>query len=229
MTTESRAGGIAALVQAVCYIFGFAMLASVMNPGDTSAWSAQDKLEFVLERAMLFQLWNVVIYVVFGVALVVLAAALHRLLASSRSLLLAVATPLGMIWAGLVIASGMLVSVALPAVARSFATDPDAATQLWLTIAVVQDGLGGGVEVVGGLWLLLLSVAARQANPGLPAWLNLTGVLVGVAGILTIIPALAELGAVFGLGQILWFVGVGVVLLRRASSAAAALAQPPTA
>lgn len=229
MTTESRAAGIAALLQAFCYIFGFAMLASVMNPGDTSAWSAQDKLEFVLERAVLFQLWNVVIYVVFGVALVVLAAALHRLLAGSGSLLLAVATPLGMIWAGLVIASGMLVSVALPAVARSFATDPDAATQLWLTIAVVQDGLGGGVEVVGGLWLLLLSVAAKQANPGLPAWLNLTGLLVGVAGILTIIPALAELGAVFGLGQILWFVGVGVVLLRRASSAAAGLAQPPTA
>lgn len=229
MTTELRAAGITALLQAFCYIFGFAMLASVMNPGDTSAWSAQDKLEFVLERAVLFQLWNVVIYVVFGVALVVLAAALHRLLAGSRSLLLTVATPLGMIWAGLVIASGMLVSVALPVVARSFATDPDAATQLWLTIAVVQDGLGGGVEVVGGLWLLLLSVAARQADPGLPAWLNLTGILVGVAGILTIIPALAELGAVFGLGQILWFVGVGVVLLRRASSGAAAFTQPPTA
>lgn len=218
MTNELRAAGIAALLQACCYLFGFAMLATLMNPGDTAGWSAQDKLEFVLDRAALFQLWNLVIYVVFGVLLVVLAMALHRLLARPQSLLMAVATPLGLIWAGLVIASGMLVSVALPAVARRFAQNPDSATQLWTTIAVVQDGLGGGVEVVGGLWLLLLSVAANTVRAVLPRWLNVIGMLVGLAGILTVVPALAELGAVFGLGQIVWFVGLGIVLLKQASS-----------
>lgn len=226
MKNDMRAAGIAALVLGLCYVFGFAMLASVMNPGDTAGWSPQHKLEFVLQRANLFQLWNLVIYVVFGVVLVVLAAALHRLLAQPQSLLMAVATPLGMIWAGLVIASGMLVSVALPAVAGRFADDPEAATQLWSTIAIVQDGLGGGVEVVGGLWLLLLSVAAAKARELLPPWLNIVGILVGVAGILTVIPALQALGAVFGLGQVVWFVGVGIGLLRRAPSTPTA-ATPP--
>ena len=40
------------------------------------------------------------------------------------------------------------------------------------------------------------------------------GALVGAVGILTIIPALNALVAVFGLGQIIWFVWLGTVLLR---------------
>jgi len=38
--------------------------------------------------------------------------------------------------------------------------------------------------------------------------------LVGVVGIITIIPALNAMVAVFGLGQIIWFVWLGIVLLR---------------
>jgi hypothetical protein len=38
--------------------------------------------------------------------------------------------------------------------------------------------------------------------------------LVGAVGIITIIPALNAMVAVFGLGQIIWFVWLGIVLLR---------------
>jgi hypothetical protein len=41
------------------------------------------------------------------------------------------------------------------------------------------------------------------------------GVAVGTAGILTVAPPLTEVGAVFGLGQILWFAWIGVLMLRR--------------
>lgn len=40
-------------------------------------------------------------------------------------------------------------------------------------------------------------------------------VLVGVAGVLTVVPPLGELGAVFGRGQILWFAWIGSFMLRR--------------
>jgi hypothetical protein len=45
--------------------------------------------------------------------------------------------------------------------------------------------------------------------------LNYFGVIVGMAGILSAIPALGEIGGgIFGLTQIVWFVGLGILLLQ---------------
>ncbi|MFK8052810.1 MAG: hypothetical protein AB8F65_07525 [Woeseiaceae bacterium] len=214
MTIEMKAGGIAALIQALCYICGFAMLATVMNPGDIDGWTQLQKLEFILERQVLFQWWNIIIYVVFGVALVVLAAVLHRRLQSSGSLMMAIATPFGMIWAGLVIASGMVVNVGLSMVSQTYTGDPTAAADAWRIIGAVQDGLGGGVEIVGGVWVLLVSLVSLRSNAAMPKLLSWIGLVVGIAGIVTVIPGLSAVGAVFGLTQIVWFVVLGVVLLR---------------
>ena len=72
---------------------------------------------------------------------------------------------------------------------------------------------GGGNEIVGGLWLLLVSMAGLRAG-GLPKALNYLGIVVSVAGLATIIPALGELGSVFGLGIIAWLTWLGITLLR---------------
>ena len=221
-----KAGGIAALVQALCYLFGFAMLATVMNPGDTTGWSAVQKLAFILEREGLFQVWNIVIYVVFGIALVVLTAVLHRALDQRDSMLMSVATPFGFIWAGLVIASGMVASVGLTTVSGAYAAGPKDAAQLWATIGAVQDGLGGGVEIVGGVWVLLLSVASLNSGRVLSKTVNGIGMVVGLAGIATIVPAWSAFGAVFGLLQIFWFLAVGVVLLRGKGNLKVAMTRP---
>jgi len=47
------------------------------------------------------------VYVVFGLALVILAVSLQDLLKEGAEALMKVATPLALIWAGLLIASGM--------------------------------------------------------------------------------------------------------------------------
>ncbi|AKS40418.1 DUF4386 family protein [Wenzhouxiangella marina] len=217
MKTLSRAGACAALTQAFCYLFGFALLVTVMDSGNVEGWSALQKLEYLLEREALFQLWNLVIYVVFGVALVILTAALHHRLAPTDPPLMSVATPFGYIWSGLVIASGMVASVGLSAVSEMQATDPDGAAQLWSTLGVIQSGLGGGVEIVGGLWVLLLSVSSLRRGQGFPVMLTWLGVLVGLAGLATIVPAWSALGAVFGMTQIVWFIWVGITLFRAPS------------
>lgn len=214
MKLEMRIGGVAAIIQALCYILGFALLATSMNPGSTEGWTQVQKLEFILQRQSLFVFWNVVIYVVFGVALVVLAVVLHRLLQPMESLAVSIGTPFGLIWAGLVLASGMVANVGLAWVSEAYAAGADAAAQTWTVIGIVQDGIGGGVEVVGGIWVFCISVAALRARAVLPRSINLLGLVVGVCGAATIVPALSELGAVFGLLQIVWFVGIGIVLLR---------------
>jgi hypothetical protein len=83
-----------------------------------------------------------------------------------------------------------------------------------LAVSPVIDGLGGGNEIVGGLWTLLVSVVALRTR-ALHRLVNYLGLVVGGAGILSAIPALGEIGGgVFGLTQIVWFVALGVLLLR---------------
>ncbi len=78
----------------------------------------------------------------------------------------------------------------------------------------MASGLGNGNgEILGGLWVLLVSIAALRAG-GLPRGLNILGLLVGAVGILSIIPGLTGLTGIFGLSQIIWFVWLGIVLLR---------------
>jgi ABC-type proline/glycine betaine transport system permease subunit len=56
----------------------------------------------------------------------------------------------------------------------------------------------------------------------LPKALNYLGVVLGVAGILSTIPALfLMLALVFGIGKIVWMIWLGIVMLRSSPSAAA--------
>jgi len=79
----------------------------------------------------------------------------------------------------------------------------------------VASGLGNSNgEILGGLWTLLVSLAALRAG-GLPKGLNILGLCVGAVGIISLIPGLTDLMiGVFGLSQIIWFVWLGIVLLR---------------
>lgn len=58
----------------------------------------------------------------------------------------------------------------------------------------------------------MVSWAALQTAV-LPRALNYLGLTAGVAGLITVIPALEAVGAVFGIGLIIWFAWLGVLLL----------------
>jgi len=130
------------------------------------------------------------------------------------------ATAFGLIWAAVVFASGMVFNIGMETVIDLHGKDPTQAESVWLAVNSVALGLGGGNEIVGALWILLLSWAALRAG-GLPRVLNYLGVVISVAGLLTLIPALELMGIIFGLGSIVWFVWVGIVMLRGSPSAEA--------
>jgi NADPH:quinone reductase-like Zn-dependent oxidoreductase len=69
------------------------------------------------------------------------------------------------------IATGMITNVGYGVVSDLHAVDPAQAATAWATLDAVQNGLGGGNEVVGGLWVLMLSVArgAHRSCPDGPA------------------------------------------------------------
>jgi hypothetical protein len=129
-----------------------------------------------------------------------------------------IATAIGVIWATLVIASGMIFNIGMDNVVSLYGTDPAQATTVWLAIESVSNAIGGGNEMLGGLWMLLISWAALQAR-GLPRVLNYLGLGIGAAGILSALPGLGNVGLIFGLGQIVWFVLLGIIMLRQTQSA----------
>jgi hypothetical protein len=168
-----------------------------------------------IEKQTVFFSTNLLMYVFFGVFLIVLSLALYHRLKSGAPAIMQVATVIGIIWAGSLIASGMIANAGIDSVVTLFANDPTQAAMTWQGIESVANGLGNGNgEILGGLLTLLVSLAALRAS-GLPRGLNFLGLWVGVAGIISIIPGLTDLMVgVFGLSQIIWFFWLGIVLLR---------------
>lgn len=208
------AGGWSALFIALAYVVGFAAMATFLSPPDTAGPpSPAESLAFVLEHKLLFQLWMVFIYVLAGGALVVLSIGLHERLRQAAPDAMQIATPFGLIWAGLVMASGMVAVSGLESVAALQARGDELALATWLAVGVLQNGLGGGIEFVGGVWMLVASLAALRTGAQHRV-LAAYGVLVGIVGVLTVLPPLKDLAAAFGLGQIAWFACVGASMLR---------------
>ncbi|MFO6464246.1 hypothetical protein ACK8OR_07635 [Jannaschia sp. KMU-145] len=213
MTADS-AGGLAAIVCAATYVVGFALLVTVLAPlgYGTNAVDAVAVTAFAFERPGLFIAWNMVIYILNGLALAVLVVALHARLAPAAPGPAALSRMFGTIWATLVLAAGMIANIAVEGV-RAGTVDPGAAAERWRMLHAVELGLGGGNEIAGGVWILTISLTAR-GGPVLGPVAPQIGVATSVAGLATILPPLWDAaGTVFGLGAIGWFLAVGAALL----------------
>lgn len=212
MKTLQKSGGIAALFMAISHLIGIIIFIVVLDYLNIT--DPVQKLAMNIERQAVIFSTNLLMYVFFGFALIVLSLALYDRLKSGAPVLMQVATAIGIIWAGSLIASGMAANAGLATVVALYAKDPTQAALIFQAIESITNGLGNANgEILGGLWTLLVSLAALRTG-GLPRGLNILGVLVGGVGILTIIPALNAMVAVFGLGQIIWFVWLGIALLR---------------
>ena len=162
------------------------------------------------------RVWYIIIYLVFGVCMIFLSLALYERLKAGSPALAQAVTTFGLIYAVLVIVVGTLSINNLSTVVKLYGENPAQAATVWLTLDSVETGLGagGGETIVNALWFLLLSWAALRARE-LPRVLNYLGVVVGVAGILSVVLASLDLSAfVYGLGLIIWFVWLGIVMLR---------------
>ena len=216
MKNLQKMGGIAALYEAVAYVVAIVGFLLVVGWPDDPV----KQVAVLVDNQVSMHILYIIAYQVFAVFLVVLALALYERLKAGSPAIMQTATAIGMIWATVVIASGMIFNIGMGTVVDLYGTDPAQATTVWLAINSVCDGIGGGNEILGGLWILLVSWAALRAG-GLPRALNYLGVVIGVPGILSAFPGLGEVGMIFGLGQIVWFVWLGIVMLRRSPGAAA--------
>jgi hypothetical protein len=217
MKNSQTMGGIAALIGAATIILGAVVYATLLVPKGFGSENPDPSriVALLADNQATMRLWLQIIWLAFGVCLIFLSLALHERLKAGSPVLAQAVTIFTLIWAVLVIAVGTLSINDLNTVVRLFGQNPAQAATVWLTLDTVERGIGagGGETIVTGLWFLLLSWAALQAR-ALPRLLNYLGVVVGLAGILYVFTASDVLLAVNALGLIIWFVWLGIVMLR---------------
>ena len=215
-----KVGGIAALYEAAAYLI--AMVGYLLVLGTLDVVSPVEKVASLVDDQAFLYMLNLIAYVVWGIFMAILALALYERLKSDSPALAQIAAAIGLVWATVIIGSGMIRNYGMGIVVDLYGTDPTQAATVWLAVESVVEGLGGASgEILGGPWVLLVSWAALRAGK-LPKSLNYLGVVLGVAGILSTIPALfLMLALVFGMGKIVWLIWLGIVMLRSSPSAAA--------
>ncbi|MFT5758762.1 MAG: hypothetical protein ACI9LM_003510 [Alteromonadaceae bacterium] len=208
MNHLQKLGGIAALLAALIYIAAFIVYGAILeypaNPDTTKS------LAFLSENERILSMTSFITYVLFGLFLSILVLALYKRFKEKAELISQGATIFGIVWVTLVIAAGMIETIGLPAINKLAVNDPEQALTIWKTITLITAGIGGGNEIVGGLWVLLLSIAGLK-NACFPKTLNYLGIFVGLIGILTTYPA-EVLTEIFGLSQIVWFIWIGITM-----------------
>ena len=214
MKNLQKMGGIAALIGAATNLFAIGMFITILAPVGFISDDPGQIVAFMADNQAIINVTYQIMYLVFGVSLIFLSLALYERLKAGSPALAQAVTTFGLIWAVLVIVNGTLAISNLNTVVKLYGENPAQAATVWLTLDSVETGLGGGggETIVNALWFLLLSWAALRARE-LPRVLNYLGVVIGVAGILSVVlqPALT---AVYGLGLIIWFVWLGIVMLR---------------
>lgn len=208
-----KRGGVVALIGAATVVVGIVMFATMLSDYATGDLDPGESVAFLADNEASIFIWNLITLIVFSIVLVPLALALHQRLKAGSPAMSQTATGFGLIWAGLLIAAGMILNIGFGTVVDLFGTNSAQAESLWLAIDSVANGLSGGMEIAGPIWVLLVSLAGLRAGV-FPKAMNYRGVVMAVAGLLTIVPALEDVGIVFGLGLIVWLGWVGAILLR---------------
>ena len=218
MNNLQKMGGFAALYLAVAYLLGIVLFLFVLDYPNIV--DPAQKVALLVDKQMVIYSTNLIMFVIFGPFLIVLALALYERLKVGAPAIMQVATAIGIIWAGSLVASGMVSNAGIAPVVALYSKDPAQAALTWLGIESVASGLGNGNgEILGGLFTLLVSWAALRIG-GLPKFLNYLGVVVGLVGIVSTIPGLSDLVGIFGMSQIVWFVWLGIIMSRQSPSKA---------
>lgn len=212
MKTLQKPGGIAALYMAVAYIVAIPYFLVVVNY--PAVVDPTEKVILLRDNYTSMFAMHVIVYEFVALGLVVLGLALYHRLKVGAPMMAQVSTAIALIWACLLLASSMVFNYGMEAVVGLYAIDPPQAVWAWQVLETVAQGVGGaGGELLGGLWVLLVSWSASRTN-ALPKPLNWLGFVIAAAGLVSVVPSLADAGIVFGLLHIVWFLWLGIVLLR---------------
>lgn len=210
--TVQKLGGFCSISLGLIYIIAFIVYGGILDYPKGDATEIE-RLNFLSDNYVILSTINLISYVLIGILLAVLVVSLHQKIKDNLPNLSILASVFGVIWVGLVIASGMIANIGLSSVIEIGIEEPQKAISIWTSVGIVSEGLGGGNEIVGGVWVLLLSIAALKCS-FFSKPLNYLGFLVALVGILTILP-FDLFKEIFGISQLVWFIWIGISMISK--------------
>ncbi|MBU3002651.1 hypothetical protein [Paraglaciecola arctica] len=213
MRTRQRRGALSAFICATSFILGLSLILIIAPDFNNGP---DERLQTLTKFSGLMQLWYFFVYVIFGAFLLVLSIALLEPNKREHTPLEQVTTLASYLWACYIFTSGFIAIFSIEFLfAKRFEFTGDVTT-LWRDIYAVQMGLGEGIEWVGAIWVILVNTCLYIENRFAPKIVYF-GYLISVFGLMTLVENWQQVGAIFGLLQIVWFVWVGLLLLKEKS------------
>ena len=209
--TLSKTSAFGAMLQAVHFV-AIIVLTVLMGAAGIAAtngglYNPQSGLEFALRSPLLMYFHMAHLLVVFGMIPVVWV--FHLKLSPADGRLIAVASGTGsaaILLAFLSVLPGLL----FPFLAQAYTAYAVETQGAYLAIILLSGAfLRGSGFLIGG-WMLLVSIVALRASV-FPKALNLLGVLVGAAGVLSLFITQMDIAGLVGL---IWWVWLSILLLR---------------
>jgi Domain of unknown function (DUF4386) len=214
MKNLQKAGGISALIAAATYVFAMGLAATLLMPMLDSSLGFQKFMTFLVANQSLVFVWHFSMYFINGVCLTVLALALYERLYDDSPRLAKAATVFGLFWTAFVFLSGLILIHGTQVLVDLYEKNQASAANFRLMLDTVTTGIDSSDKLLGCLWVGLVSLAAYQSRI-FPRAVNLFGLAISLTGLIgTVIPALGFVSYIFGVGAIVWWLSIGIVMLR---------------
>ena len=206
LLTIARAVSLGSLGMAACYIILFVIYGALLT---TPSGDISEKVAYLLANRILVEVSYIIGYLVFAICLIVTSVALYLVEGVHSQLLKSVTLVFGVIWAAVLFIAGM---ISLTSMSLMSSMDPEnlsAITSIYRSMLLLENSLGGGIELIGGVWVLLLGWLSLKHGAFSRAWavFSLCKGAIGVATVFSSEPILRDL---FGLTGIVWFIWLAV-------------------
>lgn len=201
MTLLKKLAVISAVYGGLSYIGGIFVYLQLLKYD--SATSPSEQLAIISSNPVLVHITTLHIYVMFSFGIIVLATYLYLKLKDQQPILGLLGLVTGVIWATILIASGSI-SMGITTLLMN-GTSASELVSVWQAVDIVSNALGGGNELIGGVFTGLLSLAMYKAHYSSLAT-SVLGAVVFIGGTISALPYLADIGiGIFVISQILWF------------------------
>lgn len=201
MILFKRLATISAMYGGFSYIGGIFVYLQLLQY--ESATTASKQLTIISNNPVLVHITTLHIYILFSFGIILLATYLYLKLKAQQPILALLSLITGVIWATILIASGFITMGVTTLLMNG--TPVSELLSTWQAIDIISNALGGGNELIGGVFTGLVSLALYRARSSSMVT-SLLGALVFIGGIISALPYLTDIGiGIFVISQILWF------------------------
>ncbi|WP_460314118.1 hypothetical protein [Aliiglaciecola aliphaticivorans] len=211
MKTQINLAAIASLTCALSFIFGLTLIL-VWVPDFNDGPS--QRLQVFTEHPMLMQFWYFIVYIVFAVAILLLSMQITARGTLEHSKMHKLTMLVSYIWSSYIFASGLIAILSIEFLFNAWLPAKGEISEIWQDIYAIQMGLGEGVEWVGGIWMLVMTLTLIEQRR-FSRVIHGLGYITAAFGLLTLIPSLSLVGALFGALQVVWFVCLSLLLFKQ--------------